>query len=454
MNNKVDINQLLSSISGKPESERTLSLFDLAVLGIGAMIGTGILVLTGVVAATDAGPGVVVSFLIAALASGLIGMCYAELSTTIPNSGSAYVYAWVTMGQFVGFLAGWTLVGVYITTTATVANGWTGYFQSFLEELGVHLPHALLTNPASGGWVNLPALVMTLLITFILSRGTSESKLLNNALVVIKIAIILLFIIVSAKDVNPTHWHPFFPYGGSGVMSGAAAVFFTFLGFDALATSAEDAKQVQKNLPRAIIISLLVSTTLYVVVSLVMTGVVTYKDLNVSEAMATVLLLKGHTLTAQIVSAGAILGIMAVVYAFVYAGANVTMAMSRGGLLPSAWAKLDERHQSPNRALWINGILAAALAGFVNLRNLALIANVGSLTVFALISLVVILLRRQHPNLKRPFKVPFGHTLPILSILICVLLLGNISLDAWLTYGAWLVAGVIFYFAYSRQKLM
>ena len=229
MNNKVDINQLLSSISGKPESERTLSLFDLAVLGIGAMIGTGILVLTGVVAATDAGPGVVVSFLIAALASGLIGMCYAELSTTIPNSGSAYVYAWVTMGQFVGFLAGWTLVGVYITTTATVANGWTGYFQSFLEELGVHLPHALLTNPASGGWVNLPALVMTLLITFILSRGTSESKLLNNALVVIKIAIILLFIIVSAKDVNPTHWHPFFPYGGSGVMSGAAAVFFTVL---------------------------------------------------------------------------------------------------------------------------------------------------------------------------------------------------------------------------------
>ncbi|HJA73926.1 MAG TPA: amino acid permease [Candidatus Limosilactobacillus faecipullorum] len=454
MNNKVDISQLLRSISAKPEEERTLSLFDLSVLGIGAMIGTGILVLTGVVAATDAGPGVVFSFLIAALASGLIGMCYAELSTTIPNSGSAYIYAWVTMGQFMGFLAGWTLIGVYITTTATVANGWTGYFQSFLEEIGIHLPHAFLNNPASGGLVNLPALLMTLLITFILTRGTSESKFLNNVLVVVKVAIILLFIVVSVRDVNAAHWHPFLPYGTSGVMSGASAVFFTFLGFDALATSAEDAKHVQKNLPRAIIISLIVSTTLYVIVSLVMTGVVTYKDLNVSEAMATVLLIKGHTVTAEIVSAGAILGIMAVVYAFVYAGANVTMAMSRSNFLPSSWAKVSAKHQSPNRALWINGIMAAILAGFVNLRNLALIANVGSLTVFALISLVVILLRKQHPNLEHPFKVPFGNIIPILSVIICITLLFNISLDAWLTYLAWLAFGVIFYFAYSRQHIM
>ena len=185
-----------------------------------------------------------------------------------------------------------------------------------------------------------------------------------------------------------------------------------------------------------------------------MTGVVSYKKLNVSEAMASVLLAKGHTLTAALVSAGAILGIMAVVYAFVYAGANVTMAMSRGGLLPSALSKLSKGHQSPNRALWINGILAALLAGFVNLRNLALIANVGSLTVFALISLAVILLRRQHPDLNRPFKIPFGYLVPTLSILICLLLLGNITATAWLTYGAWLLAGVVFYFAYSRQKLM
>lgn len=453
MNSKVDINQLLKSISGKPEEERTLSLFDLSVLGIGAMIGTGILVLTGVVAATDAGPGEIVSFLIAALASGLIGLCYAELSTTIPNSGSAYVYAWVTMGQFIGFLAGWTLIGVYITTTATVANGWTGYFESFFKELGVHLPHALMVNPSSGGLMNLPAMLMALLVTFVLTRGTGESKLMNNILVVIKIGIILLFVIVSSRDVNASNWHPFFPYGMGGVMSGASAVFFSYLGFDALATSAEDAKQVQKNLPRAIMISLIVSTALYIIVSLVMTGVVSYKELNVSEAMATVLLVKGHTLTAQIISAGAILGIMAVVYAFVYAGANVTKAMSRGGLLPSGLSKLGAK-QSPNRALWINGILAAVLAGFVNLRQLALIANVGSLTVFALISLVVILLRRQHPDLNRPFKVPFGNVLPILSILICLVLMLNITLEAWLTYGTWLLVGVVFYFIYSRQKLM
>ena len=376
------------------EHEKTLGLFDLSILGIGAIIGTGILVLTGIVAAEDSGPAIVFSFLIAALASGLIGLCYSELTTSLPNSGSAFYYAWVSIGKFMAFLAGWTLIGVYVTTTATVANGWTGYVQSFLEVLGVNLPHKLLVTPATGGYVNLPAVLMILFMTIILTRGTSESKLVNNFLVGVKIFIIVLFIVVSAQHINPANWHPFLPYGYKGIFTGASAVFFSFLGFDALATSAEDAKDVDKNIPRAIILCLVISTALYILVSLVMTGVLSYKDLNVSEAMSYVLLAKGHKYVAEIVSLGAVLGIMAVVFAFIYAG---------------------------------------------------------SLVVFALISLIVIILRYRYPELKRPFKVPFGNVIPVLSVLICIVLLVSISLNAWLTYLLWLLVGLGVYFCYSLR---
>ena len=205
MKNKIGVNKVLKNASIKSEDERSLGLFDLSILGIGAMIGTGILVLTGIVAATTAGPAVIFSFLVAAVASGLIGLCYSELSTSIPNSGSAYIYAWVTIRQVMTFFAGWTLLGVYITTTATVANGWTGYVHSFLAEFGVHLPKAFLASPSAGGIMNLPAIIMILFITLVLTKGTSESKLLNNILVIIKLTVIFLFIIVSVKHIRPTH---------------------------------------------------------------------------------------------------------------------------------------------------------------------------------------------------------------------------------------------------------
>lgn len=453
MKNKINLDLIFKN-AAKSEEERTLSLFDLSILGIGAIIGTGILVLTGIVVATTAGPAVVFSFLIAALASGLIGLCYSELATAIPNSGSAYVYAWVTIGQLVGFLAGWTLLGVYMTTAATVANGWTGYVRSFLHELGVNLPHQLLVAPSMGGWMNLPAFLMILLITFVLTKGAGESKWINNALVLVKLTIILLFIVVSVPNVKTGNWSSFNPYGIKGIVTGASTVFFTFLGFDALATSAEDAKNVRHNLPRAIVISLVVTTSLYIVVSIVMTGVVAYPHLNVSEAMAYVLLSKGHDLAAQVVSAGAILGIMAVVYAFIYANSNVMKAMSRGGFLPQNWAKLNPKTQSPNLALWISGCFAALLAGFFDLRNLALIANVGSLSVFFLISLIVILLRRQYPDLPRPFRIPFGNVIPIAAMLICALLLANITFSAWEFYLGWLVVGFALYELYSKNHII
>lgn len=433
------------------EHEKTLGLFDLAILGIGAIIGTGILVLTGIVAAEDSGPAIVFSFLIAALASGLIGLCYSELTTSLPNSGSAFFYAWVAIGKFVAFLAGWTLIGVYVTTTATVANGWTGYVQSFLEVLGINLPHRFLVTPAAGGFVNLPAVLMIILMTVILTRGTSESKLVNNFLVGVKIFIILIFIIVSTQHVNPANWQPFLPYGYQGIFTGASAVFFSFLGFDALATSAEDAKDVGHTIPRAIILCLLVSTALYVIVSLVMTGVVPYKKLNVSEAMSYVLISQGHDYVAEVVSLGAVLGIMAVVFAFIYAGSNILKSMSRSRFLPKGLATLNAKTQSPNRAIWLVGLAAAVFAGEFDLHYLALIANIGSLTVFLLISLIVIILRYRYPELKRPFKVPFGNVIPTCSIIICIVLLVSISLKAWATYLVWIALGLIVYFCYSLK---
>lgn len=431
-------------------STKHLGLFDLSIMGIGAIVGTGILVLTGIVSATDAGPAIVFSFIVAAIASGLIGLCYSELTTCLPNSGSAFYYSWVSIHKSVAFFAGWTLIGVYVTTTATVANGWTGYVKSFLEVIGVHLPHALLVNLASGGIINLPAVIMVLLIAIVLTGGTGESKWVNNALVVVKLFIILLFVLVSMWDVKAANYSPFFPYGVSGVFKGASAVFFSFLGFDALATSAEDTKDVGHTLPRAIIISLCVSTALYIIVSFVMTGVVPYSKLNVSEAMSYVLLAKGHTFVAQIVSLGAVFGICAVVYAFIYAGSNILKAMSRSNFLPHGLSHLNSK-ESPNRAIWLVAILSAVLAGEFDLHYLALIANVGSLLTFALISYIVMVMRKKYPHLKRPFKVAFGNVIPVCAIIVCVILLFSISLDAWMSYLVWMAIGALVYFAYTRN---
>jgi APA family basic amino acid/polyamine antiporter len=451
-NKRIDLS-LVQRNANSGQRERTLGLFDLSILGIGAIIGTGILVLTGIVAATDAGPGVIVSFLIAAVASGVVGLCYSELTTSIPNSGSAYVYAWVAIGEKTAFAAGWSLIGVYITTTATVANGWTGYVKSFLLEMNVHLPKALMASPSDGGVINLPAIIMICLMTFVLTRGTGESKWVNNVLVLVKLSIILLFIVVSFREVNPSNWHPFFPFGISGTFTGASTVFFTFLGFDALATSAEETKNVQKTLPRAIIISLVVATSLYIIVSLIMTGVVNYRELNVPESMAYVLIAKHHVVVAQIVSVGAIMGIMAVVYAFVYAASNITMAMSRGGFLPKGLSKLNEHTKSANRTLWLIGAVSAVLAGLLNVKDLAVISNVGSLCVFFLISLIVILMRKRYPDIERPFRIPFGYLIPSISMLVCLFLLSNLTLNAWVTYIIWLLVGALLFASYSRRHI-
>lgn len=447
---KKSVTQLLGQSKNKTLT-RTLGTFDLTMLGIGATIGTGVLVLTGLVAARNAGPAVIFSFIIAAIVCGFAGLCYAEVASALPVSGSVYTYSYATIGEFIAHLMGWSLLSVYVLTTAAVASGWTGYFYNIVSGFGIEIPKELLTIPAQGGIVNLPAVLVTLLLTWLLSLGTKESKRVNNLMVLIKLGIIALFVIVGAFYVEPANWVPFTPYGISGVFTGAAAVFFAFLGFDALATSAEEVKNPQRDLPRGIIISLAVSTLIYVSVCLVMTGVVSYKELDVPEAMVYVLEVVGQDTAAGIVAVGAVIGIMAVIFAYIYATSRVTFAMSRDGLLPKSFSKINKKTEALTFSTWLIGIVSAFIAGFVDLQELSNLANMGALVTFAMVSITVLILRKKHPELQRGFMVPFVPVLPIISVACCLFLMINLPLTTWLYFGVWLLIGVIVYFAYSRK---
>ncbi|MFX3623656.1 MAG: amino acid permease [Ectobacillus sp.] len=447
---KKSITQMLHQ-GEKKAQQKTLGAFDLTLLGIGAVIGTGVLVLTGLVAARDAGPAVILSFILAAIVCGFAALCYAEMASAIPVSGSVYTYSYASIGEFVAHLMGWTLLSVYILTTSAVANGWSAYFNNFLSGFGLTIPEQFVTIPSQGGIANVPAILITIAITWLLSQGTKESKKINNLMVLVKMVVITLFIIVGAFYVKPENWTPFMPYGASGVLAGAAAVFFAFLGFDAISTSAEEVKNPQRDLPIGIIASLVVCTIIYVAVCLVLTGIVSYKELNVPEAMAYVLHVVGQDEVAGVIAAGAIIGIMAVIFAYVYASGRVLHAMSRDGLLPKAFSKVNAKTGAPVFTTWLTGIGSGLLAGLVDLKELSNLANIGALLTFAMISVSVIILRKTYPNLKRGFRVPFVPTVPIVSIGFCLFLMVNLPLATWLYFGAWMALGVIVYFGYSRK---
>ncbi|WP_459500585.1 amino acid permease [Bacillus sp. C1] len=445
---KKSVTQLLEHSQSK-NLTKTLGAFDLIMLGIGSIIGTGVLVLTGLVAARDAGPAVIFSFILAAIVCGFIALCYAEIASTLPASGSVYTYSYATIGEFVAHLVGWTLLSIYIVATAAVAGGWTGYFHNLISGLGLEIPKALLTIPAQGGIMNLPALIITLIITWLLSRGTKESKRINNIMVLIKIGMVILFIVVGVFYVKPENWVPFAPYGLSGVFAGGAAVFFAFMGFDILATSAEEVKNPQRNLPIGIIVSLIICTLIYIVVCLVMTGMVSYKELNVPEAMAYVMEVVGQGKVAGVIAAGAVIGLIAVIFSTMYAATRVFFAMSRDGLLPKSLAKVNEKTGAPTFTIGLAGLGSAIIAGFIDLKELANLVNIGGLVTFSLVSVSVIILRKTHPNLKRGFIVPFVPILPGISIVCCVFLMLNLPLRTWVYFGVWIAIGAVIYFLYS-----
>ncbi|MDA2327836.1 amino acid permease [Bacillus cereus] len=445
---KKSVTQLLEHNQSKTLT-KTLGAFDLIMLGVGSIIGTGVLVLTGLVAARDAGPAVIFSFVLAAIICGFIALCYAEIASTLPASGSVYTYSYATIGEFVAHLVGWSLLLIYIVATAAVAAGWTGYFHNLIKGFRLEIPKALVTIPSHGGIVNLPAVIITLILAWMLSRGTRESKRINNIMVLIKIGMILLFITVGIFYVKPMNWVPIAPYGLSGVFTGGAAILFAFTGFDILATSAEEVKDPKRNLPIGIIASLIICTIIYVMVCIVMTGMVSYKELNVPEAMAYVMEVVGQGKVAGAIAAGAVIGLMAVIFSNMYAATRVFFAMSRDGLLPKSFAKVNKKTGAPTFITGLSGIGSSIIAGFIDLKELVNLVNIGSLVTFALVCLSVIILRKSHPNLKRGFMVPFVPVLPSVSIVCCVFLMLNLPLRTWMYFSIWITIGAVIYFFYS-----
>lgn len=432
---------------------RILGPLDLTLLGIGSIIGTGIFVLTGIVAAQHSGPAVTVSFLLAGLACTLAALCYAEFAATVPISGSVYTYTYATLGEACAALIGWDLMLEYLLAVSAVASGWSAYFRSLLEGFGIYWPVLLASPPGAGkgGAIDLAAVLIVLTITVLLSRGLRESARVNSILVFIKLAVIFLFIFVGIKYIKPENWTPFMPFGFSGVIAGAATVFFAFIGFDAVSTAAEEVKRPQRDLPIGLVASLLICSALYVIVSLVLTGMVPFAQLDVSNPVAFALQFVGQNSFAGLISFGAICGITTVMLVMMYGQVRVSYSMARDGLLPKILSEVHPTFKTPFRNTWIVGIIAAAFAGFIDLALLAHLVNIGTLSAFVLVSIAVIVLRKTHPEIPRAFKVPFVPLLPALSAIFCFYLMLNLPAITWKLFVIWLGIGLAVYVFYGRK---
>lgn len=438
--------------------KRCLSTLDLTLLGIGAIIGTGIFVLTGIAAATLAGPAVVLSFVVSGLACAFAALCYAELAASLGGCGSAYGYSYASLGELVAWLIGWMLILEYGMATAAVANGWSGYFNNALTAIGLPLPFALTHAPKLGGLINLPAAAIVVILAGLLIIGARQSSQFNAALVFIKLLTITVFIGVAVFHVNPALWDPFMPFGFSGtgadgkptgVLAGAALVFFAYIGFDAVSTAAEEAKDPQRGVPTGIIASLVLCTLIYIVVSGLLTGIVSYKELNVPSPVAHALHLLGIEWASGLVATGVITGLTTVMLVLYYGLTRICFAMSRDGLLPPFFGQLNDRTRTPVRVIVLCGALIAGVAGFVPLGDLAELVNIGTLGAFVVVCIAAMVMRYRHPNLKRPFKMSFFPLLPILGILACGMLMFNLPLVTWQRFGIWLLIGLGIYFGYS-----
>jgi len=448
---------------------RCLSAFDLAILGVGAIIGTGIFVLTGVAAATTSGPAVVLSFVVAGITCAFAALSYAELAASVGGSGSAYNYSYAAFGECVAWIIGWDLILEYGVAVAAVANGWAGYFNNMLTAVGLSLPEMLtkgpfardpLTGEPDGGWVNLPAVIVVLALMTLLISGAKHSARWNLVMVIVKVATIFIFLAVAIFHVNPDNWHPFMPYGWLdmnamgkpvGVLAGASIVFFAYIGFDAVATAADEANRPQRDLPIGLIGSLVFCTLIYVAVSGVLTGIVPWPLLNVPSPVAFGLEQIGITWASALVATGVLAGLTTVILVLFYALTRVIAAMSRDGLLPGFFSDVSQVTQTPIKNTLLCGSLMAFLAGFVPLDALAELVNIGTLAAFAMVCLGVIVLRFTHPDLPRPFRLPFGILLPTLGVLSCGALIAFLPDHTHWRFILWLAAGLVIYFFYGYR---
>ena len=435
----------------KKEKKRHLGVFDLTLMSIGTIIGTGVLVLPGVVAATMAGPSEIISFIIAGIASILVVLCYAEFASSVPSEGGSYTYIYVSLGEIFAYVCGLAVVFGYVLAIGVIANGWSSYLNNILQTFGVVLPKAISTIPANGGVVNLPAILITLLIVYILSLGTRESKKFNNIVVLVKISAIAIFIIVGVFYVKPGNWAVFMPFGIGGVFTGASTLFSAYTGFDITASAAEETKNPQKTLPIALISSIVICGIIYIVVSLIVTGIIPYNELNKSDALAYALTFVGQPIPAAILSCGAVFGLLSIIFANCFGTSRILSALSRDNLLPKFLNKSNSKNV-PITALLIVGFVGAFLGGFVNLEALAHLWTIALLFVYSMVSISLIAFRKTNPEFKRGFKTPFVPIIPILAAACCVFLMINISLIIWIYFIIFLLIAIIFYFVYSSRN--
>jgi len=426
---------------------RCLTASDLTMLGIGAIIGAGIFVLTGVASATQAGPAIVLSYLLAGIVCSFAALSYAELASCFGGCGGAYSYAHAGMGELFAWLVGWDLLLEYGMDASTVSIGWSGYVQSALHALGINLPQALVNGPFDGGIVNLPAMLVIVALAWILSLGVKESARFNEVVVFIKLAVIALFIAIGIFYFKPENWHPFFPFGVQGIVNGAGLIFFAYIGFDSVASAAEETINPQKNLPLGILLSLIICTIIYIMVAAVLIGMVKYPHLNVSSPVALALLNVGHRFAAEIIAFGAIAGLTTTILAMYYGFTRVALAMARDDLLPHFFAKIHVGSHTPRRLIWIMALIIALCAGFFPINHIASLVNMGTLAAFVAVCASVIILRITKPNIHRPFRMPWSPLIPSLGIILCIYLMWSLSRVTWIGFGVWISLGLAIYFA-------
>lgn len=470
------MDRLMKESSGEHDGEhtlhRTLGKTNLIMLGIGAIIGAGIFVLTGAAASQHAGPAVVISFVVAGIACAFAGLCYSEFASMIPIAGSAYTYAYATLGEFIAWIIGWDLILEYLFGASTVAVGWSGYVVSFLKDFGIVIPTYLSSAPisydaashtyaATGAFLNLPAMGIVGIMTWLLVIGIRESANFNNIIVFVKVTVILLFILLGWKYINADNWTPFIPentgtfgeFGWSGVVRAAGIIFFAYIGFDAVSTAAQEAKNPQKDMPWGILGSLVICTIIYILVGLVMTGIVPYIQLNDPAPIAVAINATGEGLAwlRPFIKIGAIAGLSSVILVMLMGQPRIFYSMSKDGLLPASFSKVHPKYKTPHITTIITGGVAMIVAGLFPIGLLGELVSIGTLLAFVIVCGGVLVLRYKQPGLKRPFKTPLFPLTPILGILSSLSLMYFLPIDTWIRLIVWMGLGIAIYFGYSRH---
>jgi APA family basic amino acid/polyamine antiporter len=475
---------LLEEAKGENRLRRILGPVGLTSLGVGAIIGTGIFVLTGVAAHDKAGPALILSFVIAGCACVFAALCYAEFASMVPVAGSAYTYAYATLGELFAWIIGWDLVLEYTVASAAVAHGWSAHFQDLLGSFGLHLPFRWTHPPfdfdpevgrfmATGAVCDLISIGITALITIILVKGIRESARVNAVMVGFKLAVVLFVIVVGAFYVDPANWKPFAPYGYSGlsffgktifgqhgpggeplgVLAGAAIIFFAYIGFDSVSTHAEEAKRPNRDVPIGIIASLIICTVLYIAVAAILTGMMPSTQIDIHAPVADAFRQKGLPFARRLIDLGAITGITSVLLVMMLSQPRVLLAMARDGLIPpSVFGAIHERYRTPWKSTILTGLFVGAMSSLIPLRVLADLTNIGTLLAFVIVCSAVLVMRRLHPEADRPFKAPLFPWVPILGIVFCIVLMFSLPVENWWRLLAWLGAGLLIYFLYGRSR--